>query len=559
MKTIGHICVLLALALALPLAAAPPRPIPGSGMDLDVDVWTDRGEGAVYRDGDPLSIYFRASDDCHVTIYSISTEGDVRILFPRYPDDGFVYGGITYRLPEYYEVEDLRVSGPRGVEYIHAIATSRWDGLRYGVRGRSYHLGISPITGDPFVAINSINERIAHPHVIRASATTWYFVDGLVWYPRYMCGSCHHNARGFDPYNSSCGRYDVVVTHGYDYWWGYDYYPARVHLRFDGPFWRFELRGPGVRRPHRHGYLNCAWGFGNYRPHVVPIRPHTRIVRVDPRIETRRGYVRNYEPVTYRQTRSRDYGTTRSRNERIRDEVPGSGRDRDGSGVSTPGNTRDRVRSDGTTRDRVDRAGTENDRARVQDEQIRTETDRSRTNDGQLQSERERVREEQARQESARARDEQLRTERERTRAREEQTRLENERARARTEEVRIQNERAREERVREERVREERVREERAREERVREERARQERAREERAREERVREERAREERVREERARQERARAESVDVPSSRGRDESVRDRSSSPRVEAPASNTNTRTRDDGAPGGRSQRSR
>ncbi|RME25561.1 MAG: DUF4384 domain-containing protein, partial [Candidatus Zixiibacteriota bacterium] len=90
---------------------------------LDVEVWTDRSD-AEYYEGDNIVIYFRASRDAFVSIYSIDTRGRVNLLFPSEPDeDNYVRGGVTYALPGDDDDYDLEVSGPEGKEYIQIIAS----------------------------------------------------------------------------------------------------------------------------------------------------------------------------------------------------------------------------------------------------------------------------------------------------------------------------------------------------------------------------------------------------------------------------------------------------
>jgi hypothetical protein len=306
----------LVAGLGLPArVAAVPMPVPSRDAALRVDVWTDRGEGAVYNPGDDIAVYFHASDDCWLTIYDIDTEGRVRMLFPQYPDDGFIYGGMTYRIPDYYDRVTMRASGPRGVEYIHAVATREPRVFRRAIRERRYELDVDPIADDPFVAINTINARLLTPYYIHATATTSFFIEGRVWYPRYMCNSCHRSTRVrfFDPYRSVCPRYSVIVAHEYDYWWMYDYHPAATRFAYVGPFWRFELVTGPVHR-HRHaGYLDCAFGFGNYRPMHPPRRAYVEIERKSPREIERRTRERNYTTVRYDELRTRtNIGATRS-------------------------------------------------------------------------------------------------------------------------------------------------------------------------------------------------------------------------------------------------------
>ena len=349
-------------------------PVPSRDNGLEVDLWTDRLQDAVYYPGDALTLHFRASDDCFVTIYAIGTDGDVRIIFPEYPDDGFVYGGVTYRLPEYYDSGRLRVTGPRGVEYLHAVATRNPDGFMYGSRNGRWHAGVPAITGDPFLAINSINAHLINDRDIAAVNTVSYFVGGRVWYPRYACYDCHGRSARFDPYESSCSRYNVVVAHDYDYWWSYSYHPVRTRYIYAGPFWTVVIRSGHY--PHRHAhYTDCAFGYYNYHPIRPIIRPHTHVVYRPDRITTWRSWERSYTRVRVSDThekRTRDprieyrdrerivasrerMDATRSRN----DASGGGSSTRDRSGTVTGGSGDTRTRDTGGGIDRTNRGNSD--------------------------------------------------------------------------------------------------------------------------------------------------------------------------------------------------------
>ncbi|MFA6233272.1 MAG: DUF4384 domain-containing protein [Bacteroidota bacterium] len=357
-----RILLIVAVTLALvPLlkSSASGSPVSGIGpvvgMDhgLNVDLWSDRNQDEVYYPGESVDIFFRANDDCFVTIYSIGSDGDIEILFPQYPDNGFVFGGMTYRLPEYYDDWNYRISGPTGVEYLQAVASRHPRPFRYGQRNGRYHLGFDPVVGDPFIAINSINSRIILSSRIHATATLSFFIGSRVWYPRYMCYDCHGRSARFDPYSANCPRYTVRLAHDYDYWWAHDYHPAAARFVFGGPFWRFEMRsGPSHRYDNAH-YVNCALGHRNYYPvRSISRPPHAATYR-SPRITTYRTYQKSRERVTYSET------TTHTVQRK------------DGTRVRTTGNTR--------TTDRDNIVPTPSSRSRNEVTTVPTPSSRSRS------------------------------------------------------------------------------------------------------------------------------------------------------------------------------------
>lgn len=90
---------------------------------LEVEIWTDNESGYYYQ-GDEIKIYFRASDDCYVTVYNVDTEGRVNLIYPfdKY-DDQYIEGGRIYRIPDVNDDYDLVLRGPAGTENIQIIAS----------------------------------------------------------------------------------------------------------------------------------------------------------------------------------------------------------------------------------------------------------------------------------------------------------------------------------------------------------------------------------------------------------------------------------------------------
>ena len=80
-------------------------PLRGSAQSVPVEetlearVWTDRGDEPVLQRGEQVRVYYRATHDAYVAIFQIDTNGSVRLLHPRSPDEGhYVRGEIDYRL-----------------------------------------------------------------------------------------------------------------------------------------------------------------------------------------------------------------------------------------------------------------------------------------------------------------------------------------------------------------------------------------------------------------------------------------------------------------------------
>ncbi len=98
--------------------------------DLDVDIWTDKDDGSNYYEGDDITIYFRASRDCYVTIYDLDTRGNVNLLFPADPRDrNLIRGDEIYMIPDRGDNYQLTLEGPPGNETIQIVATTDYHAV----------------------------------------------------------------------------------------------------------------------------------------------------------------------------------------------------------------------------------------------------------------------------------------------------------------------------------------------------------------------------------------------------------------------------------------------
>lgn len=122
------------------------REVPDYHHPLEVEIWTDRGDGARYRAGDSIEVFFRTNVDAWVAIYDLDTRGRVTKLFPsRHARSNFVRGGVINRLPSRYG-HHFEVEGPSGWETLRAVASTdryalmkyRWNDHRWADRDRHY-------------------------------------------------------------------------------------------------------------------------------------------------------------------------------------------------------------------------------------------------------------------------------------------------------------------------------------------------------------------------------------------------------------------------------------
>jgi hypothetical protein len=258
--------------------------LPGTALslsspdDLKIDVWLDRGDGSVYTQGDPVTVYFKASADCFVTVYNIDTDGYVHILFPTFPGEGnYVKGGATYFIPAPEHEEFFVIDELPGIGYVEAVASHEpfsLDGWPfYAVAGDEGHYSdavVEKISGDPFLAIEEINSRIlpVGENTSYADDFGLYYVEEVVDYPRYV----------YDDYQTS-GYYPYYYPSSYvvfDYWWfgyypygyyPYGYYPYYYYPYYDYYYWATPPPYLGRDYTRKYGYtrkVNDRYGTKGY-------------------------------------------------------------------------------------------------------------------------------------------------------------------------------------------------------------------------------------------------------------------------------------------------------
>ena len=252
---------LRALAAALLLLAA--ASAPAHARRLDVELWTDRGDDAVYQEGDAMRIKVRTTDDAYLLVYEIDTEGRVNLLYPWKRGSGRIEGRHTLRLPDDVSDYQLVVERETGQGFIVAVASERpfrelpWFLRPFDPQAASVGYEGDPedrardeegfddrgrVVGDPYVAMERIRRRVlqdAGDLDAFASAYSAYYVHEQVRYPRYVCNDCHRPNYwawwpGFDPYYTHCRVVDFRVNWGWC--WGPQIWTSYV------PYYFFVVR-----------------------------------------------------------------------------------------------------------------------------------------------------------------------------------------------------------------------------------------------------------------------------------------------------------------------------
>ena len=101
-------------------------PLTGSETDnpLKLEVWTDRGKGSVYIEGDELFVMIRANMDAYVRLYYTDAANQTYQIFPnRYRSEGKISGNAVVRIPDPQDAFAFRIKPPFGVESITALAS----------------------------------------------------------------------------------------------------------------------------------------------------------------------------------------------------------------------------------------------------------------------------------------------------------------------------------------------------------------------------------------------------------------------------------------------------
>lgn len=107
-------------------------PVAAAQSSIGVELWLNRQCGTPFYTGETAVIYFKTNVDGYVTLYNISTTGNVLVVFPNEnTPDNYVKAGQNYQIPARNAGYELIVEGPEGIEYLDAVASTdayyHWD------------------------------------------------------------------------------------------------------------------------------------------------------------------------------------------------------------------------------------------------------------------------------------------------------------------------------------------------------------------------------------------------------------------------------------------------
>jgi hypothetical protein len=92
---------------------------------LVVRAATNRGNGAVYKDGEEMMVYFFANQDTYVKVYSINAIGSTSLIFPnRYHTNNLIHAKTLTVIPDDSYPFRFVITPPFGTEHIKVIAST---------------------------------------------------------------------------------------------------------------------------------------------------------------------------------------------------------------------------------------------------------------------------------------------------------------------------------------------------------------------------------------------------------------------------------------------------
>jgi len=179
-----------------------------------VAIWTDRSEP--YSRGEAARVHLRVLEPSHVAVFRVDTEGRVRVLFPYEPwGDAYLRRVGERVLTGRRGEQAFDVDDEPGVGYLFALASPDPLDFRVIARGEAWDYRLiagGRLRGDPYVALTDLAARLS-PTGRYDYDITPYYVEHRYSHPRFVCYQCHASAAndGWDPYQSECTRYRVIV------------------------------------------------------------------------------------------------------------------------------------------------------------------------------------------------------------------------------------------------------------------------------------------------------------------------------------------------------------
>ncbi len=94
--------------------------------DFQLSLSTDRGVGAVYRNGERLKLYLTSNKDAYLKIYHVDVNGVAQLIWPnRFGGSGKIRAGEAMQFPGPNDKFQYLLGPPYGTEYIKAVASTK--------------------------------------------------------------------------------------------------------------------------------------------------------------------------------------------------------------------------------------------------------------------------------------------------------------------------------------------------------------------------------------------------------------------------------------------------
>ena len=237
--------LLAAMAAALPAQTVTPRVYSPRESDNapQIDLWLDQ---VSYNIGDRIAPHFQSEPGAYVTIVRVTSDGEVRVLYPQHPRDQRQFDRaqlVNDRVP--YSSFDRRfeVYESQGMGFVFAIASYSKFNYGYFTSGNEWSLShLSSIRyGDPFEIVRRFADRTLGDGADFAMDYVSYEVYNDAPQSRY---ATRYNYNTYDDYYNSC-----LSAFGYGYTsYCEPYYPAYPIVVVSGP------RGPRTNIPTDRHY-----------------------------------------------------------------------------------------------------------------------------------------------------------------------------------------------------------------------------------------------------------------------------------------------------------------
>jgi predicted regulator of Ras-like GTPase activity (Roadblock/LC7/MglB family) len=92
---------------------------------LSASVSTERGKGAVYREGEDMVILVTVSQEAYLKVYHIDAKGVLQLIWPnRFGGGGTIKPGTAVRIPGQNDPFVFRMTPPFGTEFIKVVAST---------------------------------------------------------------------------------------------------------------------------------------------------------------------------------------------------------------------------------------------------------------------------------------------------------------------------------------------------------------------------------------------------------------------------------------------------